>query len=255
MVVVHRRCLSPPAFVRAGRCAAEDLTVKVPRRRIPCRPVDTASAAIVGTSTIAAGAAVANWWSRIDDRRRVELVTKPVATVAIGTLALLVAEPGTPNAAIVAAVIGFVLCLAGDVALLPAVDRFVVGLGAFLAGHVAFVVMFFILGLDRWWLGAIALAGAVAVVVVIGRPIIAGARAQDPALLRPVQAYLAIISSMAVVGWATGRPAAIIGSSLFVLSDSILGRRQFVSQRRWMPVAIMMTYHGALLGLALTLAG
>ena len=32
--------------------------------------------------------------------------------------------------------------LAGDVALLPSVDRFVVGLASFLAGHLAFVVMF-----------------------------------------------------------------------------------------------------------------
>ena len=32
-------------------------------------------------------AAVANWWSRVDDRRRVELISKPVATIAIGVLA------------------------------------------------------------------------------------------------------------------------------------------------------------------------
>jgi len=52
-----------------------------------------------------------------------------------------------------------------------------------------------------------------------------------------------------------GVPAAIVGSALFVVSDSILGWRQFVAEHRWMPVAIMVTYHGALLGLALTLAG
>ena len=57
------------------------------------------------------------------------------------------------------------------------------------------------------------------------------------------------------MGVATGRPAAIAGSALFVLSDSILGWRQFVGPKRWMPLAVMVTYHGALLGLALTLAG
>jgi uncharacterized membrane protein YhhN len=83
---------------------------------------------------------------------------------------------------------------------------------------------------------------------------VAGARAQDASLAVPVQAYLAVISSMAVVGWATGRPAAIIGSTLFVTSDAILGWRQFVNARPWMPIAIMVTYHAALLGLALSLA-
>ncbi len=217
--------------------------------------MDIASAAIVSTAAIAAGSAGANWWSRVDDRRRLELATKPLATIAIGVLAVLVADDAVPRGALVAAVVGFVLCLVGDVALLPAVDRFVVGLAAFLAGHLAFVVMFVILGLDRWWLGLCALAAVAAVGLVLGRPILAGARTKDPSLRRPVSAYLAIISSMAVVGWATGRPAAIIGSSLFVLSDSILGWRQFVGGHRWMPVAIMMTYHGALLGLALTLVG
>jgi len=217
--------------------------------------VDTSSAAVAGTGAIVACAAVSNWWSRIDDHRRVELVSKPLATIAIGVLAVLVADDGVPTGALVAAVIGFVLCLAGDVALLPAVDEFVVGLASFLVGHLAFVVMFVLLGLDRWWLGLVALAGTAAIALFLGRTIIAGARSKDPHLRRPVLAYLMIISSMAVVGWATGRPAAIVGSSLFVLSDSILGWRQFVTQHRWMPVAIMVSYHGALLGLALTLVG
>ncbi len=217
--------------------------------------MDIASAAIVSTAAIAAGSAGANWWSRVDDRRTLELVTKPLATIAIGVLAVQVADDAAPPGALVAAVVGFVLCLVGDVALLPAVDRFVVGLAAFLAGHLAFLVMFVILGLDRWWLGLCALVAVAVVALVLGRPILAGARSKGPGLRWSVSAYLTIISSMAVFGWATGRPAAIIGSSLFMLSDSILGWRRFVGGHRWMPVAIMMTYHGALLGLALTLAG
>ena len=84
---------------------------------------------------IAAVSAAANWWSRVADGRRaelVELISKPVATIAIGALAVAVADGDTPTGALVAAVAGFVLCLGGDVALLPAVDRFVVGLASFL---------------------------------------------------------------------------------------------------------------------------
>ena len=214
-------------------------------------------AVTVVAAVIGAVAVLANWWSRTAESARattVELVSKPVATIAIGVLAVAASDPDVPTGALVAGVVGFLLCLGGDVALLPAVDRFVVGLGSFLAGHLAFVVMFVLLGLDRWWLGLVALGAAVVVALVVGRPILRGAAAKDPGLVVPVRAYLTIISSMAVVGWATGRPAAIAGSSLFVLSDSLLGRRQFVTSHRWSALAVMVTYHAALLGLALTLA-
>lgn len=211
----------------------------------------------VVTAVIAGVAVLSNWWSRVATgaaAATVELVSKPAATIAIGVLAVTASDPEVSTAALVAGIIGFVLCLGGDIALLPAVDRFVVGLGSFLAGHLAFVVMFVLLGLDRPWLGAVALGATAIVVALVGRPILAGARAKDPSLVVPVRGYLTIISAMAIVGWATGRPAAIVGSSLFVLSDSILGHRMFVVARRWAPLAVMVTYHGALLGLALTLA-
>ena len=216
--------------------------------------VATVQAAVIVVSIVAVTAAVANWWSRWRDDSRVELLSKPAATIAVGVLAVLVADD-VPTGALVAAIVGFACCLAGDVALLPAVDRFVVGLASFLVGHISFVVMFVLLGLDRWWLGVIALVGVAAVAWFVGRSIVAGARRQDPGIVPPVQAYLAIISSMAVVGWATGRPAAIVGSTLFVLSDSILGWRQFIGgTHRWTRVAVMFTYHAALIGLALALA-
>jgi uncharacterized membrane protein YhhN len=208
--------------------------------------------AVIVVAVVAVAAAITNWWSRTTDDERVELFTKPTATIAIGVLAVLVADDVSAGV-LVFAVVGFVCCLGGDVALLPAVNRFVVGLASFLVGHIAFVVMFVLMGLDRWWLGLIALVGVVAVANFVGRPIVAGARVTDPALVVPVQAYLAVISSMAVFGWATGNPWAVAGSSLFVLSDAVLGWRQFVAQRRWMPIVVMATYHLALAGLALTL--
>jgi uncharacterized membrane protein YhhN len=210
-------------------------------------------AAVAVASVVAAGAAIANWWSRWRDDARVELVSKPLATIAVAALAVVAADD-VSTGAVVAAVVGFGCCLAGDVALLPAVDRFVTGLVCFLVGHLAFVVMFVLLGLDRWGLGLVALAGAVAVALMAGRPIVAGARSSDPGLAVPVQVYLAIICAMAVVGWSTGRPAALAGSASFVASDAMLGWRQFVRSRRWMPVAVMVTYHGALAGVALSLA-
>ena len=238
------------------------MTGTVPRGPGTVPAVDTAVTVVAVTALCAAGA---NWWSRVSvrhvegrvegrvDRRVVEAISKPAATIAIGVLAVLVADDA-PTAAVVAAVIGFVCCFAGDVALLPAIDRFVVGLASFLAGHLAFVAMFVALGLPHWWFGVVALVALALMAVMLGRPIVAGAARHDRALVRPVQAYLTVISSMAVVGWATGRWPSIVGSAAFVASDSILGWRQFVSERTWMPVAVMVTYHAALVGLALSLA-
>lgn len=188
--------------------------------------------------------AVANWWSRWRDDRRVELVSKPLFTVLAAALCVVHGD-GTP---MVIAVVGFALCLGGDVALLPAVDKFIVGLGSFLAGHLVFVAAFVAAGLDEAWLAPIAAVVLVPVLLGPGRRILTA----SGKLRGPVTGYLVIISAMAVVAWATGRPAALIGAAAFVASDTILGWGKFVGERRWTPVAIMVTYHAALTGLALS---
>jgi uncharacterized membrane protein YhhN len=195
----------------------------------------------------------ANWLSRVRGNGRLELVSKPLATIAIGLLALTVSD-GASTAAMIAAMAGFALCLAGDVALLPSIDRFVVGLGAFLAGHLAFVAMFIALGLDRWTLGLVAAIVIAAMSPFVATSVIRGAVTKDASLRIPVVAYFAVISTMTIVGWATGLAAACAGATLFMVSDSILGWREFIEPKRWMPLAVMATYHLALIGLALSLA-
>lgn len=193
--------------------------------------------------SVAAVAAI-NWWSRWVDQRAVELVSKPLATVVAGVLC---AVHGS-GAAMVIAVIAFALCLAGDVALLPAVDQFLAGLAAFLLGHVAFIAAFVAAGLDRPWLAIVAVAALLPVLAGPGRRILASAGK----MRGPVAVYLIVIAAMALAAWATGRGAAAIGASLFVASDTILGWGRFVSAHRLQPVAVMVTYHAALTGLALS---
>lgn len=199
--------------------------------------------------------AAANWWSRWTDDDRLELWSKPLATVLVIVVAVLAGSSGDESATVVAlTVVALVFCLVGDVALMPQVDRFIVGLGAFLVGHLVFVVALAAAGLEQpvLALGAAVLLGPC--IAVVSRHIVSAAKAKEPGLAGPVVAYLTVISAMALVAWATGNTAAIIGATLFLVSDSILGWRKFVGQARWMPVAIMVTYHGALLGLALALA-
>jgi uncharacterized membrane protein YhhN len=194
-------------------------------------------------------AALANWYSRWKPNDRLELISKPLTTIGAMAVAALA---GGPSSATIAAVIALAFCLVGDIALMPVVDRFVVGLAAFLLGHIAFVVMFIERGLDRWRLAGVAIAGCALLLGTAAVPIVRGAAVKGFGV--PVRAYLVVISAMCIVGWATGNWLVTIGATAFILSDSILGWGEFVAERRWMHLAIMVTYHVAIVSLAASLA-
>jgi alkenylglycerophosphocholine/alkenylglycerophosphoethanolamine hydrolase len=193
--------------------------------------------------------AIANWFSRWKHNDRVELISKPLTT--LGAIAIAVSADG-PRSATVAAVIALTLCLIGDVALLPAVDQFIIGLAAFLLGHVAFIVMFGLRGLDHRTFSGMAILGCAVLLGTAAVPIVRGASAKGLGL--PVRAYLVVISAMTVVGWATGNWLVMLGATAFIISDSILGWGEFVAERAWTHVAIMVTYHTAIVSLALSLS-
>ena len=111
--------------------------------------------------------------------------------------------------------------------------------------------MFVFLGFDRWAMASFGLVGCIAILRVVANPILCGA--QIAGFRGPVVAYLAVISTMCIAGWATGNWLVAFGASLFVISDAILGWSTFVKNERWMNVAIMVTYHAAIFGLALSL--
>ena len=194
-------------------------------------------------------AAIANWYSRLQRLDRLELFSKPLTTIGAITIAALA---DGPRPATVAAVAALVLCLIGDIALLHVVDQFVLGLAAFLLAHIAFIVMFAQRGFDRWPLAGVGVVVCALLVGTIAVPIVRGATAKGMGI--PVQAYLAVISSMTVLGWATGNWLIMVGATAFIISDSILGWGQFVAERAWMHLAIMVTYHIAIVLLALSLA-
>src|SRR5581483_11870015 len=89
---------------------------------------------------IAAVAAVGDWWAVARARMRLEYVCKPLATAALLGVASTL-DPRYCDRRIAFAV-AIALSLIGDVALMLPTDRFVLGLGAFLAAHVAFAVGF-----------------------------------------------------------------------------------------------------------------
>jgi uncharacterized membrane protein YhhN len=196
-------------------------------------------------------AASANWYTRVRPNQLLETVSKPLTTVLVMWVA--VAADG-PSTATVLAILGLVFCLLGDIALLDVVDRFIIGLILFLIGHLIFVAMFVALHLPHPIWGAVAAVVLVIHASFVGRRVVAGAAHKEPALKVPVSVYLVVIMSMAVVAAMTGNWWGIGGAFAFVLSDTLLGWRAFVAERAWMALAVMVTYHAALVGLALSLA-
>jgi uncharacterized membrane protein YhhN len=201
---------------------------------------------LVAAFAIAAVAAVANWWVRVRPSGIVELITKPLVTVMmIVAAAAIHANPTSAKPWVVA---GLICCLVGDIALLFQVDKFIVGLAAFLVGHVLFAVAALRIGAHWPWIviPAVVLAATLAF---IGRRIIGSSGSLAPA----VGAYFAVITAMALLLTITLRPFAIVGASAFVVSDAILGWNKFVKEHRFGPLAVMVTYHVALAGLVLML--
>jgi uncharacterized membrane protein YhhN len=158
--------------------------------------------------------------------RRVPVVAgKPVASLCFVVVAWSRFDPRSPYDAWV--MLALLLCLAGD-ALLLFRRAFVAGLGAFLLGHVAFVVAFATLLPPHAWPAAWVLA-----------PLAASAAAAiwlSPNLGRmraPVLAYIAVITVM-VWGAVSVAAAAVApwflaaGALLFYLSDLTVAHDRFV---------------------------
>jgi len=202
---------------------------------------------------VAGVAAVADWWAVARGDTRVEYVAKPLATLALLVVAASVdTDLGGRQGWFVAAL---ALSLAGDVFLMLPQDRFIPGLVSFLLGHVAYVVGFWVddrpggVGL----VVGIVLVGTV-VLVLAGR-ILAGLRASgESELAVPVSVYMAVIAAMAISATGAGPALAIAGAWLFLASDALLAWNKFVRPVAWAPVGIMVTYHLAQAGLALSLA-
>jgi uncharacterized membrane protein YhhN len=191
--------------------------------------------------------AVADWWATWAERPDIRYATKP-ATLAllIGVAATLTPVDPTIRAWMV---VGLVLSLAGDVFLMLPEKWFVAGLGSFLLGHIAYIVGLQLAPRSIGW----TLVGVVVVLVAIatvGRRIVQSVGAGDQReMVGPVIAYLVVISAMVVSAFGTSAAWAIAGASLFYASDATLAWNRFIEQRRFGPLAVMVTYHLGQIGL------
>ena len=140
--------------------------------------------------------------------------------------------------------LALVLSLVGDVCLMFSGPRwFVAGLAGFLLAHLAFAAAFLhhvsVIALPGW-LAAVALYAGVLLCVLLPR---------SGALKVPVLLYCAALAGMVFAAAARyeslhdGRALlALAGALLFMLSDSLLGVRQFVRRYRYAQPLILSTY-------------
>lgn len=155
-------------------------------------------------------------------------LAKPIASLAFIAVAVASGAAGTGYGRLV--LLGLVLCLLGDVLLIP--ERrprvFRLGVFAFLCGHVAFATAFLTQALDWRWLGL----AAVILALVLWR-VWRWLGPHLPADMRvPVQAYFIVIATMTVlacgVTGAGGPPLIALGAVAFTASDIAVARDRFV---------------------------
>ncbi|MFB4169676.1 lysoplasmalogenase [Virgibacillus sp. JSM 102003] len=138
--------------------------------------------------------------------------------------------------------IGLFFCMLGD-GLLG--KWFVIGLTAFLIGHLFYMAAFF----SCWRFSKFRFGTIILIILyglLIGTKLMDGLVTQgNDTLMVPVLCYLIVISLMAWSAIMTNNKWAITGSILFVISDSTLAWNMFISDITFSGLVIMTTYYGA----------
>lgn len=137
--------------------------------------------------------------------------------------------------------IGLFFCALGDGLL----HWFVVGLSAFLVGH-----LFYLTGFFRGWNYSVSRFWTIAPLAVFAAYMIwtfidALSTGDQSSLIVPVVFYILVITTMAWSAIMTGQKWIILGSLLFMISDSILAWNKFITDVPYSGPLIMLTYYSA----------
>ncbi|MGB3500587.1 MAG: lysoplasmalogenase [Mesorhizobium sp.] len=174
-------------------------------------------------------------------------------TASIALLALLAWIEGGPTILVAALALSAIgdACLAQE-----GESAFMGGLSAFLAAHIAYVVLFALIG-GGWEAVAgprMAIAALMAVSVV-GSLIVLW-NGVPGALKLPVIAYSAAILAMGLFALTVPNPLVAAGAVLFMASDSLLATGKFradiASRMGWLPQAVWLLYYAAQVVLTLS---
>jgi uncharacterized membrane protein YhhN len=188
------------------------------------------------------------------NKRRHVYVIKPTATLLVIAVALLsLREPVWNPTYTWGVLIGLVFSLGGDVALMLKENpkAFKIGLGLFLLAHVAYTVVFTILGRFSTWD-----ALSIPFLAAAGIGFYTLIRANLGTMRWPVVAYMVVISLMvsravstlaSPLFWTGQAVMVAVGAVLFYLSDVILAANRFWRPWKYDRVSLAFYYAGQLL--------
>lgn len=153
-----------------------------------------------------------------------------------------------------AVLVALALCWWGDYFLTGGKELyFLLGLGAFLLGHLGFAGAFLVHGVDGRWsvvAGLVSLLPAALVYAWLAPNL-------GPMKL-PVCAYIAVISLMLALAIGTqgrgGTSLICLGAALFYASDLFVARQKFAEASPWNPLIGLPLYYAAQLCLAASIA-
>ena len=194
--------------------------------------------------------AVGDWYAVARQLHSMERVAKPLTLVLL-IAATASADLGSAKGWVLAAL---VLSLVGDVALLFASDQasadeldpaFLVGLGAFLLGHLAYFGAFAAHGIHGWQAVAGVLVAGGAAGLAMPRVVRGAAASGGSQLGWIVVAYAAALATMVALAFGTGAVATAVGGLVFLASDTTLAWGRFVQPLQRGPVIVIVTYHVA----------
>lgn len=187
-------------------------------------------------------------------KQRQIYVLKPISTLLVIAVALLSSvEPVQNLTYTVGVIIGLLLSFGGDMALMFQEHRkaFIIGLALFLLGHIAYTVVFTLLGEFSTW--DLLSAG---MLVAVGVSFYLLIRSNLGAMQVPVIAYIVVISVMVNrAGSTLASPVfgvgqalmVLIGAVLFYISDVILAASRFWKLWEYNRISLGFYYGGQLL--------
>jgi uncharacterized membrane protein YhhN len=185
-------------------------------------------------------------WGAIAGRPTMVYIFKPLTTALIILLSVLL--PADPTGRYRLAVIaGLSFSLLGDVLLMLPADRFIAGVAAFLAAHLAYLIAF------TTYVPLAAVPTVFASIGVIVAAILIALWRSLPGRMRPALVVYAVLLgamaaqaiSQAVLLPSASAVAAALGAALFLLSDSTLVSNRFVRPFRLSPLVVLGTYYAA----------
>ena len=194
--------------------------------------------------------ALADWLAVARSRRRLEYVAKPGVMLGLIVVAILLHPVDSTERTFFLVALTFGLI--SDIFLMLPQDMFLLGLGAALVEHLAYIGGLNHRPLQVVLLTIAAVIGLVSIALILP-PVIRALRQNQPGLVLPVTIYATVFLIMVSSAGSTGSLVALAGALLFFYSDGLLAYNRFVKPVPGGRLGNIVLYHAGQALLVLSL--